>query len=921
MPSITFDGQTFTLDGHRLWIVSGTIPFHRIPPELWQSRIWAAKQAGLNCIETPVVWSLHEPRPGTLKFDDALDLTRFIRLIGDMGLRCILRVGPCVGDGEDAGGLPSWVLRASAGVPRSGATDFLQPASRFLAALCAKVRDLQATASRKGSGPIIAVQNEHQWNCGSEAQRLAYLQELNRFLRESGINVPILAANNLYAAAEGEPEVWVGSDHLYAHMRQLRAVKPDQPRYVAHLPSGAPAVWGEDVADAIDPRAYMRRLAEVVAAGAQFNAAPFCGGTRFGFSSGRFDDASGSYARTSAAPDAPLGEDGSRGPLYSPLRKIASFASSFSRVLSALDPAYQPAILSLEQPAGAPRPARSKAGQREQSGSLSIIETRGSQGGVIFVFAPPESSAGRTRASLLLPEGWTLPFELDRDPVAWALFKVHLFDRATLDYCNLSPVMLVGKVLVLYGPSAAPCLFSINDSASEVIVPEGMEPAVIEHEGVTLVVCNEESVESVCADGHSVFIGASALEHNGTPIPHPKVKRITRLQSHAGAPPATATTKRTIKATLGPWHASDLSGLISGSSDRYASIDGPAPIDALGAPHGYAWMRLKFKSATRSAHTAFLEAADRVHLFHNDQHIAVVGEGPGAEHPVTKLKLKDGEQTITALIDNLGRRCEGNALGEHKGIFGQVWEVAALRPPAPKIVSARTFEPLQWRAPIFGLEQSDTTDARRLTWKLQHKKKTPIFLRMPGSNDPAIVLLNDEPIGVLPHGGTHTIVLPHERFTKGSAIVQIAALGDALGLFARIKQSAEWFEAVAPLSPKVSWAFAKWEPPAASRFKPVESTRAFASWKGTPVWWRTALTIEGSGAPLIWRAKGLSKGQLFLNGRNLCRYWIATHAGKPVPGQIDYYLPEPWLKQGVNELMIFDEHGFAPTATEVTTSH
>ncbi|MBL8744718.1 MAG: beta-galactosidase, partial [Phycisphaerae bacterium] len=342
MPTITVDGQSLAIDGKRLWLVSGTVCYHRMPSALWGARISAAKQAGLNCIETPVVWSLHEPRPGVFKFDGDLDIAAFVRLVGAAKMHCILRVGPFVGDGIDLGGMPAWLLKDCGGLVgklRSGAAEFLQPVSRYFAALCDRISGLQASLSRKSAGPIVAVQNEHRWLCGSAEQSAAYLGETNRYLRENGISVPILSANELFASAEGEIETWTGTSHLHANMRQLRSLKPDQPRLVMGLTTCERGAWGAEASSArIDAsristvergRSLMRVMAEALAAGAQFNLSPFHGGTNFGFLGGRFGDADGSFSTTSAAAGSPLGEAGERGETYPSVRRMCLFASQF----------------------------------------------------------------------------------------------------------------------------------------------------------------------------------------------------------------------------------------------------------------------------------------------------------------------------------------------------------------------------------------------------------------------------------------------------------------------------------------------------------------------------------------------------------------------------------------------------------------
>ena len=51
---------------------------------------------------------------------------------------------------------------------------------------------------------------------------------------------------------------------------------------------------------------------------------------------------------------------------------------------------------------------------------------------------------------------------------------------------------------------------------------------------------------------------------------------------------------------------------------------------------------------------------------------------------------------------------------------------------------------------------------------------------------------------------------------------------------------------------------------------------------------------------------GFTKGVIFVNGRNLGRYWS-------LGPQETLYLPGPWLEIGINEIIVFDE---VPTKTQ-----
>ncbi|HBS28417.1 MAG TPA: hypothetical protein DEB06_02965, partial [Phycisphaerales bacterium] len=293
---MTVDGQSFVLDGRRLWLVSGAVPYARIPRGLWADRLRAARQAGLNCIEAPVVWGLHEPRQGSFNFEGDLDLAAFVTMIGEMRLQCILRVGPHVGDGYELGGLPAWLLADEStrlGL-RSSEPAFLNAVSKFTGQVCDRVRDLQATSPRRvAGGPIVLVQSEHHWFCGDPHQAQAYLREIERYLREDGITVPISNSNNLFASAEGQVDGWFADHHLFANLRQLRTVRPDHPRLLTGLPLGPTPVLGRATGEPMAARSALPRLAEVLASGAQFNLSPFAGGSGLWGCTGETDDGAG----------------------------------------------------------------------------------------------------------------------------------------------------------------------------------------------------------------------------------------------------------------------------------------------------------------------------------------------------------------------------------------------------------------------------------------------------------------------------------------------------------------------------------------------------------------------------------------------------------------------------------------------------
>ena len=86
MATVAYDDRSFTIDGHRIWLVSGAVHYFRTPEGLWRDRLTKASRGGLNCIETYVPWNLHEPEEGQWDFDGDKDVVEFIKqATGDLG--------------------------------------------------------------------------------------------------------------------------------------------------------------------------------------------------------------------------------------------------------------------------------------------------------------------------------------------------------------------------------------------------------------------------------------------------------------------------------------------------------------------------------------------------------------------------------------------------------------------------------------------------------------------------------------------------------------------------------------------------------------------------------------------------------------------------------------------------------------------
>jgi len=908
MPSVTFDGRSFMLDGRRIWLVSGSIHYARVPRPLWKDRIHAAKLAGLNTIEVPVFWSRHEPLPGKFDFTGDNDLRHFVELIGEAGLYCILRPGPFIGLDADFGGLPSWLASVGDLVYRAANPPFLEASSRYLAAVAEQVRSLQVTSPGKG-GPIILVQNEAQWNCGFDDAQRGYLSELSRYLRESGLNVPTINSNNLWHGVEGEIDCWVGGSALLPTMRQLSRVRQNQPRVVIDLPVMPTPVWGSE-STAPSAESIQRKLAEVLAGGGQFNLQPFHAGTNLDFFAGANPLEPGAFGVTGYGREAPLDDFGSVGKSFHAVRRICTFASRFSRLLASLDPDFQPVVF---QPAD--------LGARKGP-TCSVVHTQGAQGGVAFVFGPdPDASgqkAGGLSATMLMPDGSAQDVHLGEQAVAWCVLNYNLSGRARLDYSTFSALGHVGEMFVCFGPAGKDGAISINGSPITVTAPKGKTPITIEHEGCTLVICNEKQIDEVYVSETGVFTGVETVFEDGSVLEGQNPK----LLSRDGAPkPADVVPKprSSGKVSMTPWTAALTSEYLDGTSPRFASIDGPADLATLGAPSGYGWYRIELKvSAAKRPRLLAAQSADRLHFWQDGQPVGLVGVGPGCSEDKLAFSFGKGSHTLVVLADNLGRDSFGHHLGSSKGLWGPLWEVKAFKAGKAALEMGAPIDPFSFRSPTWGVGKGDFTHPSRVTWSFTHRRKSPIFLHIKPIEGVALIVLNDEPIGIVDRGTRMPLCFWPDQLRAGANVVQLAALpGLTPESMLESALGATFHEGASDFTAKASWAFAKWEPPARTAFKEV--SRSEINQIKSPSWWRCSFRGSDSDRPIAIDLTGMTKGQIYVNDRHLGRYFVADPSGKAVPPQSVYYIPEPMLDPNEeNELTLFDEHGGNPSRVSIT---
>ncbi|MFI4859884.1 MAG: beta-galactosidase [Phycisphaerales bacterium JB063] len=926
MPNVTFDRQSFLIDAKRTWLVSGALHYARTPRGLWADRLRAARQAGLNCIETYVFWNYHETEPGRFDFTGERDLRAFVEEVGRQGMWCILRPGPYVCSEWDFGGLPASLHRAAreAGQPlkvRQADPVFLEAMTRYLRAVMEQVADLQATAPRQGQpaprtpdaprhgyagqagGPILMVQAENEWLSHHPEQQAGYLNRIVSALRQHGCKVPINNCNNLWQPIEGTIDTWNGSRDLPAMMRQVATLQPDAPRLVTEYWAGWFDAWGDAHSDSVDADLHTYRMAGITGVGAQMNLYMFHGGTNFGFFGGRTVASESCYMTTSYDYDAPLLEAGGRGDKYHATKRHAMFASQFGHVLAHLDSAQAVGV--------APR---------EDGHALSVLHQQGGQGGLITLLKAKNDRTAQT--DLLLPNGLTLPVPLKGLRAAWLLLDTPLAGNATLDFTNLCPwAMIDGRLLVLFGPAGSEGVFSIDGQQAGVEVPKGKRPAIVELGEISVAVLNTDQVDAAYIGPDALIIGADGIGSDGNAIPLPGWATQTAI-----AFDGTTTHKRTTTPAapappkLAGWETLPLSDYLDGTAERYQHIPGPATHEQLGQDFGYGWYRLRLTSPT-TGKTMLPVGGDRLHLYVDGKLAALHGNGPGAEAGPFALKAQG---QVVALTDNLGRFNFGQRLGQDvKGIGAHLYTVKPIKLGKPDVVKQPAGDPFAVEGYASQRRFDDKPMAQALVWSYKPTSRKPIVLEIVGLPNDAVLTINGTPTHyyAAQQSASFLRVLldPADDgpFTGGTNEVKLALTrtldddADPAKQVRAYQTGTRLTHAGKPTkSGDTGWAFAPW----------VEPAHDDAGWKrlpkstpSQPAWFRCAFSVNDTRVPLWLEPVGLTKGQLYLNGYNLGRYWQQTREGSPVGPQERYYLPEPWLNTDApNTLLLFDEHGRAP---------
>ncbi|WP_318244633.1 glycoside hydrolase family 35 protein [Oerskovia merdavium] len=318
------DGATLVRDGVPHRMLSGSVHYFRVHPDLWEDRLLRLRAMGLNTVDTYVPWNWHEAARGTFDFTGWRDVERFVRLAGDLGLDVVVRPGPYICAEWDNGGLPAW-LTATPGIRlRCSDETYLDAVAAWFDELLPRLAALQANRG----GPVVAVQVENEY--GSFGDDHAYMAWVHDALVERGID-------ELLFTADGPTDLMLDGGTLPGVLAaatfgsrpgqaldKLTARRGEQPFVCAEFWNGWFDHWGDPhhVRGADSAAADVRELLDL---GGSVSLYMAHGGTNFGLTAGANHDGTRLQPTvTSYDSDAAVAEDGSVTPKFFALRKVLS---------------------------------------------------------------------------------------------------------------------------------------------------------------------------------------------------------------------------------------------------------------------------------------------------------------------------------------------------------------------------------------------------------------------------------------------------------------------------------------------------------------------------------------------------------------------------------------------------------------------
>jgi beta-galactosidase len=944
--AIHWQNNYFVINGKPTFISSGSIHYARVPRELWRDRIWRLKMMGFNAVQSYVFWNASEPREGQYDFSDNTDLDAWLSLLKEMDMVALVRVGPYACAEWEMGGYPSWVMVKPGMIGRE-----MGPSLAYSDPYLDKVEKIVAAhqANHGGSVFLVQLENEHSQGWGTQVID-PYLKYLDDEATRNGIEVPTFNSGLHHSADPSGEEPF----------------PPDpSPWYSTEFWTGWIGKYGD-----MDANAYAQKIRgtwKIIAfGGAGYNYYMAHGGTNFGYSG------DGEKPGVSYDYSAPIGEAGQLHNLYFPARRAAYFAQAFTPLLTGSHD--DPTLATCDQPA-----IRVTCRTNPTGGSFIMFDHFLRKGGPapVAAIAPDANAYHAPKADPNVPlethvtiAGITLPhqgsFKVGTVEPRTLLVSVPWTDNASFEsVCtNVLARQTIGKTdyWICYGPAgdsgevtlklkkaaAGPSQFDFTYPAGDAVSEINLDSGDGQH--AVLLVMNTEMTNRTWLAHDKIYVGPSFVLEDGSLEFPPAGGKATIYASSEKSEVTQAAVKVPDLPALANWTWRD--GAPEPNWDLHAAhvpyYSGPEPIEMYDSfQNRYGWYQT----------TLDADKAGPVSLHFGGQSgtfLPYLNGQPG--QPVTLVygqsgflnfpDAKAGANSLTILVKasprnkNVFRDLIG--LRTARGLWGGV---SADAQATPLDVSWK-----KWDKPVRGIPASTVAkpdyddsswavvDAASLTSNLPRGDSwyRGTFNLTPGQVDSMIESPRYRPLppakgerGAPPppnlivyingHFLNDTTVDASKILVPGKNTVLVLLQSHLGGETGRLGLGL-WHNS--PLA-HAAWSFHGGlddldETAIIGRVTDWDNFLSHGAWQaetsapaGQPAFWRCTFTYHqapGTLQTVGLDTTGLKAGHVWLNGHNL---------GES-PQIYPLYMPECWLKDGANDLVVFDIDGAKPDQLKLT---
>jgi hypothetical protein len=924
-------------------LLAAQLHYFRYPRAEWRHLLEVAKACGINTIDTVIPWNLHEPQLGVFSFEAEADLPGYLDLCAELGLYAIVRPDPYICAEWENGGFPAWLTAMPDLELRVDHPTYVEYTRRWFDVLLPLLVSRQI--DRGGAIILCQIENEH-WASGRYGHD-AHQQSLANLALEYGMTVPQYTC---MGAMDGQAEFRNGWSGIAEKLVQTRQLWPANPMIVSELWSGWFDNWGASRHNHKTAARLDLTLHQLLAVGASgFSHWMWAGGTNFGFWGGRTVGGDTIHMTTSYDYDAPITEYGGLTTKAFVARRHHLFWQTLGMPLATVladalpggPKVITPAAVAGRGEAGSAPYRTVKAGPHAPAGweqfSATFLQNLGQEGQTHQVFVPKP-----TVHLAVDVEAGTLKPLLNNMPLPGGTLQLDYHTCRLLGFWQIAD----SDVLVAYGQEGEVGQIQLSSTTSavwEVSDADGTDltvnqkalrvgfwiadrPTVVQARCGTrkllLVLLTQARAERCWPTSTGMIIGPH-LVLPGETTDQPLIDRRgmqpfyalnaageLREINFAPAPaPLTPVVWQTPRSLTFQAHT-----VAELASPEWQPIERPRALESLGCDLGYGWYRATFNLAQATElNLAVPWLSDRARVLLDGQPCGWLGVHPQGPRWTVPLALGAGEHTLHLLVDNLGRFNYGSNTGERKGLLDTVylggvqedlsagwtalWQEAVFAGEA--LANAK---PEHVRADQANVDLAHFAYQGASVWLLRAfevEAGLRYVLQLTGDRNPGALFVNGINVGRFSrHNGG--------GFIKQDITAQLRPGRNYLALNILGYSGWPWQATLLRFDPaqalQGTWAFAPG----------VTLGAHVAPRAGLPTFWRTTFAydpqIHGSG-PFKLALPGLSKGQIWLNQRNIGRYW-------QLGPQEFYKLPSSWLA-AENELLIFDEEGTAPTRVSI----